>query len=162
MDNLMSHGQFDSNFNQIEFVLMDSKQTPKMFYFCMYHIHVNGKSFKKIPSQRSERLFSLSAFFGFLGGQYAKDNEIDLQDSTSIHYLVNQFHLTIQPQSVHIVTLIVSYILFRESAAKQEMSSASKTPYVAQNSGYFVGFRNGFKVTKILKHRRAAHTKGVR
>ena len=43
------------------------------------------------------------------------------------------------------------------------MSTAAKSgQYVRQPSGYFVGFNNGFKVTKILKKRRAADNKGVR
>jgi hypothetical protein len=43
------------------------------------------------------------------------------------------------------------------------MSAAAKAPqFVRQPSGYFVGFNSGFKVTKILKKRRAADKKGVR
>jgi len=44
------------------------------------------------------------------------------------------------------------------------MSTAAKSTqqYVRQPSGYFVGFNSGFKVTKILKKRRAADNKGVR
>ena len=43
------------------------------------------------------------------------------------------------------------------------MSAAAKAPqFVRQPSGYFVGFNSGFKVTKVLKKRRAADSKGVR
>jgi large subunit ribosomal protein L36e len=42
------------------------------------------------------------------------------------------------------------------------MSTAAKSSgqFVRQPSGYFVGFNNGFKVTKILKKKRAADRKG--
>ena len=43
------------------------------------------------------------------------------------------------------------------------MSTAAKSAqYVRQPTGYFVGYNSGFKVTKIVKKRRAADSKGVR
>lgn len=44
------------------------------------------------------------------------------------------------------------------------MSAAAKSaaPFVRQPTGYFVGFNDGFKVTRIVKRRRAVDAKGVR
>lgn len=66
------------------------------------------------------------------------------------------------PVSDHSPFIRVANALLNAFAYRNMSSAAKSAQYVRQPSGYFVGFNSGFKVTKILKKRRAADNKGVR